>query len=248
MFETLLAPGGSAGKRLKKGATLALSLAAHALAVATVIVVPLLRAETALPAYAVIDAALIAPPVLPGIPPAGRPRGAESGPTMGPVSGPVKPRPRTPDEFRVPREISLSTEEDLNLALPAGGGEGVDGGIDLEENGNNDWIIDRGYVPDALEPGRAAVWAISPPRLLRKVSPAYPPTAIAARVAGAVVVTAATDVYGRVSEARVVSGHPLLNAAAVEAVREWLYEPYLVNGVPKAVRFTVNVTFVLERR
>lgn len=248
MFETLLTPGGSAGKRLRKGATLALSLAAHSLAVAAVIVVPLLRAETALPAHAVIDAALISPPVLPGIPPAGRPRGAESGPTMGPGSGPLKPRPRTPDEFRVPREISLNTEEDLNLALPAGGGEGVDGGVDLEENGNNDWILDRGYVPDALEPGRAAVWAISPPRLIRKVSPAYPPAAIAARVAGAVVVAAATDVYGRVSEARVVSGHPLLNAAAVEAVREWLYEPYLVNGVPKAVRFTVTVTFVLERR
>ncbi|HOW44692.1 MAG TPA: energy transducer TonB [Candidatus Aminicenantes bacterium] len=247
MFETLLAPRGMLGKRLRKGATLVLSLAAHALAVAAVIVVPLLRAETALPAYAVIDAALISPPVLPGIPPAGRPRGTGDGPGRSPGE-PVKPRPRTMEGFLVPREISLSTEEDLNLALPSGGGEGVDGGIDLEENGNNDWVIDRGYVPDELEPSRAAVWAITPPRLIRKVSPAYPPAAIAARVAGAVVVAAATDVYGRVSEARVVSGHPLLNAAAVEAVREWLYEPYLVNGVPKAVRFTVTVTFVLEKR
>lgn len=246
MFENLLAPGGSAGKRMKKGATLALSLAAHALAVAAVIVMPLLRAETALPAYAVIDAALLSPPVLPGIPPAGRPRGEGSGPGR-PESGPAK-HTRSLGEFRVPTEIDLITDEDLDLALPAGGGEGVDGGIDLEENGNEGWIIDHGYVPDALEPGRAAVWAISPPRLLRKVSPAYPPAAIAARVAGAVVVAAATDVYGRVSEARVVSGHPLLNAAAVEAVREWLYEPYLVNGVPKAVRFTATVTFVLERR
>ena len=247
MFENLLTPGGSAVKRLRKGATLALSLAAHSLAVAAVIVVPLLRAETALPTYAVIDAALISPPVLPGIPPAARSRGEGAGPGR-PESGPKNPPPRSLEGFRVPSEISLSTEEDLNLALPTGGGEGVDGGVDLEENGNNDWILDRGYVPDAIEPGRAAVWAISPPRLIRKVSPAYPPAAIAARVAGAVIVAAATDVYGRVSEARVVSGHPLLNAAAVEAVREWLYEPYLVNGVPKAVRFTVTVTFVLERR
>ncbi len=247
MFETLLAPGGTAGKRLRKGATFVLSLAAHALVVTAVIVVPLLRAETALPATAVIDAALISPPILPGIPPAGRPPGAGVGPGR-PENRPENPRPRPLDGFRVPTAISLSTEEDLSLALPSGGGEGVDGGIDLEENGNNDWVIDRGYVPDALEPGRAAVWAITPPRLIRKVSPAYPPAAIASRVSGAVIVAAATDVYGRVSEARVVSGHPLLNAAAVEAVREWLYEPYLVNGVPKAVRFTVTVTFVLEKR
>jgi TonB family protein len=247
MFETLSAPGGSAGKRLRKGATLVLSLAVHALAVAAVIVVPLLRAETVLPATAVIDAALISPPNLPGIPPAGRPRGGGVGPAR-PESGPVKPRPRPLEGFLVPKEISLSTEEDLDRALPADGGAGVDGGIDLEENGNNDWILDRGYVADAIEPARAAVWAISPPRLIRKVSPAYPPAAIAARVAGAVLVAAATDVYGRVSEARLVSGHPLLNAAALEAVREWLYEPYLVNGVPKAVRFTVTVTFVLEKR
>lgn len=247
MFETMLNPGGAVGKRLRKGATLVLSLAAHALAVAAVIVVPLLRAEAVLPAYAVIDAALISPPILPGIPPAGRPRGGGGGPGR-PEKGPEKPRP--PDGFRVPTAISLSTEEDLNLALPIGNGEGVIGGIDLDcvPDESREWRLDRGYVPDAIEPGRAAVWAITPPRLIRKVSPIYPPAAIAARVAGAVVVAAATDVYGRVSEARVVSGHPLLNAAAVEAVREWLYEPYLVNGVPKAVRFTVTVTFVLEKR
>jgi TonB family protein len=247
MFETLLAPGGSARRRARKGATFVLSLAVHALAVAAVIAVPLLRAETALPATAVINAALISPPNLPGIPPAGRPRGGGEGHGR-PEKEPEKPRPRPLEGFRVPSQISESTEEDLGLALPAGPGEGVEGGIDLEGNEGRDWVIDRGYVPDALDPAPPAVWAITPPRLIRKVSPPYPPAAIAARVGGAVVVAAATDVYGRVSEARVVSGHPLLNAAALEAVRDWLYEPYLVNGVPKAVRFTVTVTFVLEKR
>jgi TonB family protein len=61
-----------------------------------------------------------------------------------------------------------------------------------------------------------------------------------------VIIEATTDTFGRVSEARVIKGHPLLNQAAVEAIRRWIYEPFLINGVPKPVRFTVTITFRLD--
>jgi protein TonB len=60
-----------------------------------------------------------------------------------------------------------------------------------------------------------------------------------------VIIEATTDVYGRVADAKVVSGHPLLNGAAKAAIMQWLYEPYIINGVPRPVRFTVILTFKL---
>ncbi len=248
MFETMFFTGGSGRERGRKGLTFSLSLILHALAVAAVIVVPLLHAESRLPEFAVIDAALISPPDLPGIPPAGRPRGGD-GRSGIPGEEPVKPRPHGRIEFTVPKEITKSTEEDLTSALAKiGGGIGVDGGINLDEGGNSEWEIGKEYVPETIDPGRTPVIHVTPPRLARRVSPAYPPEAIAARLAGPVVIDAMTDIYGKVKEAHVISGHPLLNAAALRAVREWTYEPYLVNGIPHAVRFTVTVNFVLDKR
>ncbi len=248
MFETIFSSGGPRRGRARKALTLAVSLVFHAVSVVAVIVVPLLRAEAKLPGFAVIDAALVSPPILPGIPPAGRPRGTEGGPGT-PGEEPRKPRPRGEIGFTVPSEITKSTEEDLTSALAnIGGGFGVDGGIDLNEGGNTEWEIGREFIPEAVIPDKAAVIHVTPPRLARRVSPAYPPEAISARVAGLVVIEAMTDIYGKVKETRVISGHPLLNAAALVAVREWVYEPYLVNGIPHAVRFTVTVNFTLEKR
>ncbi len=248
MFETLLPTASSGRRRSRRALTLVLSLAFHVVALAAVIVMPLLHAEAELPAFAVVDAALVLPPILPGIPPAGRPRGVEGGPGT-PGEEPTKPRPRSETGFTVPTEISKSTEEDLTSAMAnSGNGVGVDGGIDLDEDGNREWQIGREYIPEAVIPGKAPVIHVTPPRLARRVSPVYPPAAIAARVAVPVVIEAMTDVYGRVKETRVISGHPLLNAAALEAVREWVYEPYLVNGIPHAVRFTVTINFTLEKR
>ena len=102
--------------------------------------------------------------------------------------------------------------------------------------------------PDEVDVNAVALTTIRPPRLIKRVNPDYSPIAIAAHVSGPVVIEAVTDIYGRVREARVVSGHALLSASALEAVREWIYEPYLVNGIPKPVSFTVTVTFTLENR
>jgi protein TonB len=89
---------------------------------------------------------------------------------------------------------------------------------------------------------------VAPPKKLRHVLPAYPELAHAARVEGTVIVECRIDERGRVVEARVLRGHPLLDAAAVEAVEQWLYTPTLLNGVPVSVLMTVTVRFELDRR
>jgi periplasmic protein TonB len=59
-------------------------------------------------------------------------------------------------------------------------------------------------------------------------------------------IEAETDIYGRVKNARILRSLPLLDQAALDAVRQWVYEPLVVNGRPRGVLFTVTVTFKLK--
>lgn len=77
------------------------------------------------------------------------------------------------------------------------------------------------------------------------VRPDYPPTAVAARISGTVVIEAIIDTDGTIRDARVLRSVPLLDAAALAAVRQWRYTPTTLNGVPVAVIMTVTVTFTL---
>lgn len=81
--------------------------------------------------------------------------------------------------------------------------------------------------------------------LVRRVEPAYPPAARAARIQGVVLLQTLIDKTGQVVETSVVSGHPLLNDAAVQAVKQWKYRPTLLNGQPIDTITTVTVNFVL---
>ncbi len=84
------------------------------------------------------------------------------------------------------------------------------------------------------------------PRLIQRVEPVYPEIARESRVQGTVILEATTDTYGRVVAVRVLRSVPLLDAAAVEAVRQWVYEPMVVNGRPRGVVFTVTLRFELK--
>lgn len=84
------------------------------------------------------------------------------------------------------------------------------------------------------------------PKLIKKVNPKYPPEALKAGVSGKVVIEATTNKEGDVTDAVVIDGHPLLNPAALDAVRQWKYEPYIIDGEKKAVIFTVVMNFHLE--
>jgi periplasmic protein TonB len=91
-----------------------------------------------------------------------------------------------------------------------------------------------------------AIGEIRPPKLIHRVEPVYPEIARQARVGGIVIIEATTDIYGRVASLKVLRSIPLLDQAAIDAVRQWVYEPMIINGRPRAVIFTVTVTFELK--
>jgi TonB family protein len=83
------------------------------------------------------------------------------------------------------------------------------------------------------------------PTQIARVQPVYPPEALAAKVSGVVILEAVIGVDGRVTDAKVLRSIPLLDQAAVDAVRQWQYMPTLLNGVAVPVIMTVTVTFTL---
>jgi TonB family protein len=82
--------------------------------------------------------------------------------------------------------------------------------------------------------------------LLRKVQPEYPPIARDARVSGTVVIQARINKEGGIENLKVASGPPMLQQAALDAVKQWRYRPYLLDGEPVEVLTTVNVVFDLS--
>ncbi len=85
------------------------------------------------------------------------------------------------------------------------------------------------------------------PRLIHRVLPKYPPEAKARGIQGQVLLSAVIRKDGHVEIPRTVSGDPILAKAAIEAVRQWVCEPVLINGKPVEVRTTVTVLFTLSR-
>lgn len=84
---------------------------------------------------------------------------------------------------------------------------------------------------------------IRPPVKIKDVTPVYPAVARAARVQGEVVIEVTVGEDGKVADARVVKSIPLLDQAALDAVRQWEYQPPLLNGVPTPVVVTVTINF-----
>jgi protein TonB len=76
------------------------------------------------------------------------------------------------------------------------------------------------------------------------VPPVYPPLASKVRVSGTVILEATLTAEGKVEEIKVVSGHPLLVDAAIHCVKQWIYEPTYLNGVPVPVILTARVHFM----
>jgi protein TonB len=84
-------------------------------------------------------------------------------------------------------------------------------------------------------------------KLLRKVIPDYPPIARAAGISGIVRLIGTIGKDGAIQNLQVVSGHPMLARAALEAVRQWVYKPTLLNGKPVEVIAPIEVNFTLAR-
>jgi TonB family protein len=81
------------------------------------------------------------------------------------------------------------------------------------------------------------------PKILKRTTPLYPVDALKRKVKGKVILEVTTDTIGRVVNLLVVHGHPLLNHAAINAVKTWRFEPYKVNGEARSAVFTITVDF-----
>lgn len=101
-------------------------------------------------------------------------------------------------------------------------------------------------VPPTLPPPRVAVsCGVSQGYLIYQFKPSYPALARTAHVQGQVVLAAVISRTGRIQNLQVLSGHPLLVPAAIDAVRQWRYRPYLLNGTPVEVETQITIYFTL---
>ncbi len=101
-------------------------------------------------------------------------------------------------------------------------------------------------MPKIATPQRVRVSSgVSTGLLIRKVQPTYPPLARQARIQGVVVLQAQISKEGNIQNLQLISGHPMLAPAAIEAVKQWKYKPYLLNGEPVEVDTQVQVNFTL---
>ncbi len=106
--------------------------------------------------------------------------------------------------------------------------------------------IEGGVVgTDEIPPVRA-VGDIKPPKLIKKVDPVYPAIAKEAKVEGTVILEVTTDIYGMVVNTKVLRSIPLLDQAAIDAVKQWVYEPEIIGGIPRGMIFTVTCSFKLD--
>lgn len=160
---------------------------------------------------------------------------------------------RTPT--RIPQKVQMIKESDAPPPM-AGGGVvgGVPGGIPGGQLGGVIGGIvsstpSLAIVPkfQPVVPQRVRIsQGVTTGLLLHKVQPSYPILARNARIQGEVILKAVIDREGNIQDLQLVSGHPLLVSAAIAAVKEWRYRPYLLNGQPVEVESTVTVTFLLS--
>ena len=148
----------------------------------------------------------------------------------------IKEAPIAPDGFGV--------EGGVPGGVPGGQMGGVIGGI-VAANANM-----NAPLPPSSSGPKAPVRVggkVRAPKSVYTPAPYYPVIARQTKIQGTVVIDAVLDESGRVVEARVVSGHPLLIQAALDTVKEWRYEPSYLNNQPISVALIVNVSFVLQQ-
>jgi protein TonB len=133
-------------------------------------------------------------------------------------------------------------------------GQGVEGGTgDGSRDGVWRSLSDSlsHVAPLPAPPPTPSVPVFRPSRLLegsliRRVTPTYPPLARTARIQGPVVLFAVISKAGTIDNLRVISGHPMLVSAAIEAVSQWRYRPYILNNEPIEVETQITVNFLLS--
>ena len=209
------------------------------------ILIPLIYTE-ALP-RAMMSSILLAPPPPPPPPP----------PPAAVQVVKIKPVVRLMDAGKlvapkvIPKDINIIKEEELP---PDAGMQGIAGGVPGGVAGGTmsgvlgSVVGTKAPPPPKVTPRRVMVGGnVQAARLVNKVQPLYPPLARQTRISGTVKLHAIIGKDGSVQQLVMVSGHPLLVQSALDAVRQWRYQPTLLNGEPVEVDTEIDVIFSLAQ-
>lgn len=175
------------------------------------------------------------------------------------IEAPVAPRRARasaitkPDAARVLSDfVALIKMSDVSDRIAEEAGlfvEGVEGlplGLELgfPSSAPNSQPVETQEVPPPVRVGGS----VTPPRKRHHENPMYPSIAAAARIQGTVILEATIDQHGNVVDVKVLRSIPLLDQAAIDAVRRWKYEPTRLNGTPVPILMSVSVRFELHPR
>jgi periplasmic protein TonB len=244
MFEDSLIESG--GKlKTKRGRTSAIAFVIQIGIIVVMILIPLIFTE-ALPRTQLMTL-LVAPPPPPPPPPP---------PAAAPVrivkhieTDIVNGELRTPT--KIPKKVEMIKEDEAPPQIASTGVVGgVPGGI---PGGSMGGVLGSvlsstpTVAPKIATPQRVRVSSgVQSGLLVRKVNPTYPPLARQARIQGTVILQAEISKDGNITNLQLISGHPMLAPAAIEAVKQWKYRPYLLNGEPVEVETQIQVNFTLS--
>jgi protein TonB len=244
MFEDSLIESGGRLKT-KRGWTSMVSFAIQIGIIGVMVLIPLIFTE-ALPKQQLMTFLVAPPPPPPPPPPAAAPVKIVKVIQTDIVNGQL----RTPT--KIPKKVEMIKEDEAPPPVMAAAGVvgGVPGGV---PGGSMSGVLggivnstSAVAVPKMATPTRVRVSSgVSQGLLVRRVNPTYPPLARQARIQGVVILQAQISKDGSIENLQLVSGHPMLAPAAIEAVKQWKYKPYLLNGEPVEVDTQVQVNFTL---
>jgi len=245
MFEDSLIESGGRLKT-KRGWTSMISFLLQIGIIVVMILIPLIFTE-ALPRTQLMTFLVAPPPPPPPPPPAAAPVKIVKVIQTDIVNGEL----RTPT--KIPQKVQMIKEDEAPPPVMATAGVvgGVPGGVPGGQMGGViGGIVNAASnlpVPKIATPQRIRVSSgVQSGLLIRKVNPTYPPLARQARIQGVVILQAQISKDGNIENLQLISGHPMLAPAAIDAVKQWKYKPYLLNGEPVEVETQVQVNFTLS--
>jgi periplasmic protein TonB len=243
MFEDSLIESGGRLKT-KRGRTSAVAFLLEAMIVGVMVLIPLIFTE-ALPKSVQLGFLVAPPPPPPPPPPAAAPVRVVKVIQTDIINGQL----RTPT--KIPQKVQMIKEDEapppvMSTGVVGGVPGGVPGGSMNGVLGSVLSATNSLPAPKIATPQRIRVSSgVVSGLLLRKVQPTYPPLARQARIQGTVILQAEISKEGNITNLQLISGHPMLAPAAIEAVKQWKYKPYLLNGEPVEVETQVMVNFTL---
>jgi protein TonB len=229
--------------RARRRSLIVLSVVAHGVLLAAVVAISIV-APDALPVPARAIAFFESEPVMPIDVPLPSPPAA---PRRVPPTTPSEPDAAVPNDNAAPvkEPVGISDEPDGFNPIDRDGLRGIENPGPEVGTGTMVGRSELPSPPPPREPVRLHS-GIQAPKKVVDVLPLYPPAARLAQIQGIVILEVVIGAGGRVESARVLRSVPLLDQAAIDAVRQWTYTPALLNGTPIPVMMTLTVNFRLS--